>query len=101
MVIDSPECASRMNIKKTALFFVPTKDELKWWTSKGDTNTDPTTNMIESYKYAIGESARVIDHLQKSGWNVITLFMPEWDAMDASERERYLKIALKLNTEPL
>ncbi|KAK1443741.1 hypothetical protein BgAZ_206170 [Babesia gibsoni] len=99
MVFDSPECEAKLGCTNNLLYVVPPRDELKWWTSKGDTPVDLSVNSIESYKYTIGQSARVIDHLQKSGWNVITLFVPEWDAMSSGQRQQYLREVLKLKTD--
>ncbi|CDR94072.1 hypothetical protein, conserved [Babesia bigemina] len=95
-VLDSPECKRRLPQGGHILYCVPPSHELRWWTPKGDTAADATVNRIESYQRAIGQSARVIDHLQRSGWNVATVFLREWDALEPEQRGRHLLKALKL-----
>ncbi|GBE60742.1 hypothetical protein, conserved [Babesia ovata] len=96
MVLDSPECKQKLANGGHILYCVPPNHELRWWTPKGDTAADSTVNRIESYQRAIGQSARVIDHLQRSGWNVVTVFLREWDALELEQRGRHLLKALKL-----
>ncbi|ORM41752.1 uncharacterized protein BXIN_2824 [Babesia sp. Xinjiang] len=100
MVLDSPDCTSVLGSPKI-LYCIPAKDELRWWTPKGDSTHNSTINRIESYKHAMGQSSRVIDHLQRSGWTVLPIFLREWDTLSADKRLHHLSKVLKLNKERL
>eukprot|EP00371_Babesia_bovis_P001502 XP_001610149.1 hypothetical protein [Babesia bovis T2Bo] len=81
------------------LYCVPPSDELIWRVPRNEAYPCSSANTLE-HLHAIGESSRVMQHLQKSGFEVLPLYTRQWERLDQQGRIALLRSLLKLPTEP-
>ncbi|GFE54920.1 hypothetical protein BaOVIS_023240 [Babesia ovis] len=99
MVLDSPDCEAVLGAGNKIVYFVPPEDELVWWTPRSEESQ--VANKAEPHQHIIGQSNRVIDHLQRSGWVVVPVFLRLWDSLESDARLELVANLLRIKSVQL